>query len=80
MLSINKRPALTIHPADTTWYKVITDGSTLVYGIHVLGSLKLNSVKLTSWNPQTNYYATRKGLRERSGLASRDCEVTVLIP
>jgi hypothetical protein len=80
MLSINKRPALTIDPTYTTWYKIIADGSTIVYVIHVLGSLRLNSVKSTSWNPQTNYYATRKGSRERSGTATRDCEVTVLIP
>ena len=56
-LTIDKGATLTIDSTDTTWLKILADGRTLAYGIHVLGSLKIDSVKLTSWNPETNYYA-----------------------
>jgi poly(beta-D-mannuronate) C5 epimerase len=72
-LTINKGATLTIDPADTTWLKIIADGRTLAYGIHVLGSLKIDSVQLTSWNPETNYYATSNGSRESSGPATALC-------
>ena len=49
-ITINKGATLTIDPTDTTWLKIIADGRTLAYGIHVLGSLKIDSVQLTSWN------------------------------
>ena len=57
---------LNIDPTDTKWLKIITDGTT-AYGIHVYGSLKIDSVKLTSWDPHTNSYALRHGSRETSG-------------
>src|SRR6476646_1637597 len=72
-LTINKGATLTIDPTDTAWLKIIADGRTLAYGIHVLGSLKIDSVKLTSWNPETNYYAMSNGSRESSGPATKAC-------
>ena len=72
-LTINKGATLTIDPTDTTWLKIIADGRTLAYGIHVLGSLKIDSVQLTSWNPETNYYAMSNGSRESSGPATALC-------
>jgi hypothetical protein len=53
--------------------KIIADERTLAYGIHVLGSLKIDSVQLTSWNPETNYYAMSNGSRESSGPATKAC-------
>ena len=41
--------------------------TTLAYGIHVYGSMKIDSVKVTSWNPQTNDYVESYGSRETSG-------------
>jgi mannuronan 5-epimerase len=72
-ITINKGSTLTIDPTDTTWLKILADGKTLAYGIHVLGSLKIDSVRLTSWNPQTNYYAISTGSRESSGPATAAC-------
>ena len=72
-ITINKGSTLTIDPTDTTWLKILADGKTLAYGIHVLGNLKIDSVRLTSWNPQTNYYAISTGSRESSGPATAAC-------
>ena len=72
-ITINKGSTLTIDHTDTTWLKIIADERTLAYGIHVLGSLKIDSVQLTSWNPETNYYAMSNGSRESSGPATKAC-------
>src|ERR1051326_4831562 len=72
-ITINKGATLTIDPTDTTWLKIIADEKSLAYGIHVLGSLKIDSVQLTSWNPKTNYYAMSNGSRESSGPATALC-------
>jgi mannuronan 5-epimerase len=58
---------LNIDSKDTKWLKIVADGKTLAYGIHVYGSLKIDSVKLTSWNPETNDYVQSYGSRETSG-------------
>ena len=47
---------LYINSTDTSWLKIVSDGET-AYGIHVLGGLKIDSVKITSWNLETNSYA-----------------------
>jgi poly(beta-D-mannuronate) C5 epimerase len=66
-LTINKGATLVVDPTDTKWLKIISDGKTLSYGIHVYGSLKLDSVRVTSWNPSTNHYVSSNGSRETSG-------------
>jgi mannuronan 5-epimerase len=50
---------LYINSTDTSWLKVLAaaDGQT-AHLIHISGSLKIDSVKVTSWNPNTNDYAT----------------------
>jgi mannuronan 5-epimerase len=48
--------ALYINSTDTTWLKINADGNT-ANGIDVHGRLKIDSVKITSWNMQTNDYA-----------------------
>jgi hypothetical protein len=75
-ITINKGATLTIDPTDTKWLKIIADERTLAYGIHVLGSLKIDSIQLTSWNPKTNYYAMSNGSRESSGPATAICGST----
>jgi mannuronan 5-epimerase len=47
---------LYINSTDTSWLKIVSDGETS-YAIHVLGGLKIDSVKITSWNLETNSYA-----------------------
>jgi mannuronan 5-epimerase len=56
-LRIEKGSTLIIDSKDTKWLKIIADG-TAAHGIIVHGSLKIDSVKVTSWNPNTNNYAT----------------------
>ena len=45
-----------INSTDTKWLKVVSDGNT-PNRIAVYGSLKIDSVKITSWNPEINDYA-----------------------
>jgi mannuronan 5-epimerase len=54
---IEQDATLYINSTDTSWLKIAADGQT-AYSILVSGSLKIDSVKVTSWNPNTNGYAT----------------------
>jgi poly(beta-D-mannuronate) C5 epimerase len=45
-----------INSTDTKWLKIISVGNT-PNRIEIYGSLKIDSVKITSWNPETNDYA-----------------------
>ena len=63
-LTIQKGSVVVIDPKDTKWLKILTDGKTLAYGVHVYGGLRMDSVKVTSWNLNTNYYAFSNGSRE----------------
>lgn len=48
---------LYINSTDTKWLKIIGDGENPnVNAIDVYGSLNVDSVKITSWNPKTNDY------------------------
>ncbi len=67
-LVIAKGAAFHIDSVDTKWLKLISDGTNL-YGIRVHGSLRIDSVKITSWNPITNSYSTTSGTPEHPGLA-----------
>jgi poly(beta-D-mannuronate) C5 epimerase len=67
-LVIAKEATLHIDPADTKWLKInskteSSSGGSKAYIIDVFGSLKINSVKITSWDPTTNNYATSNGSR-----------------
>jgi poly(beta-D-mannuronate) C5 epimerase len=66
-VTIKAGSTLNIDSKDTKWLKIISDGKTLAYGIHILGSLSIDSVKITSWNPETNDYVQSHGSREPSG-------------
>ena len=52
---IEQDATLYINSTDTSWMKIAADGQT-AYSILVSGSLKIDSVKVTSWNPNTNDY------------------------
>jgi poly(beta-D-mannuronate) C5 epimerase len=54
---IEQGATLYINSTDTSWLKINADGET-AYPILISGSLKIDSVKVTSWNPDTNDYAT----------------------
>jgi poly(beta-D-mannuronate) C5 epimerase len=53
---IEQGTILYINSTDTSWLKIAADGET-AYPILVSGSIKIDSVKVTSWNPDTNNYA-----------------------
>jgi mannuronan 5-epimerase len=54
---IEKDATLYIDSRDTSWLKIIPEETTEVAnGIQVHGSLKIDSVKISSWNPETNDY------------------------
>ncbi len=70
-LIIAKRATFHIDSTDTKWLKIsskVTRGSgsakiAPAYIIDVHGSLRIDSVKITSWDPTTNYYAKTNGSR-----------------
>ena len=62
-ITVEKEATLVIDPQDTKWLKIIADG-TAAYPIDVFGGLRIDSVKLTSWNPSTNSYALSNGTRD----------------
>src|SRR6266516_1825291 len=64
-----------ISSTDTKWLKISTKVTRTgvakiapAYTIDVHGSLKTDSVKITSWDPITNYYAITNGSRTGSGV------------
>jgi len=72
-LVIAKGATLHIDSTDTKWLKIsskVTHAGIAkiapAYIIDVHGSLKIDSVKITSWDPTTNYYAITNGSRTES--------------
>ena len=62
-LDIQRGATLYINSTDTQWLKIISDDG-YANGIDVSGSLKIDSVKITSWDPNTNSYGTTNGSRQ----------------
>jgi poly(beta-D-mannuronate) C5 epimerase len=54
-LLIQNGATFSIDPSDTTWLKIYSDGKT-AYNISVNGSMKINAVKITSWNSKEKDY------------------------
>jgi mannuronan 5-epimerase len=54
-LIVEKNATLYINSTDALWLKIKSDGET-AHAIRVLGSLKIDSVKVSSWNPETSDY------------------------
>jgi mannuronan 5-epimerase len=70
---IAKGATFNIDSTDTRWLKISSEQAiagasrhtaALPFNIDVHGSLKINSVKITSWDPTTNNYAITNGSRE----------------
>src|SRR5918996_2748739 len=64
-ITVAQNAILYINSTDASWLKILADGET-VHPILVSGSLKIDSVKVTSWNPNTNNY-TRSQDSGRNG-------------
>jgi parallel beta-helix repeat protein len=56
-ITVAQNATLHINSTDTSWLKILADGET-AHPILVSGSLKIDSAKVTSWNPNTNNYTT----------------------
>jgi len=80
-LLVAKGAALHIDPTDTRWLKISSSTGitatalTRVNNIDVDGSLKIDSVKITSWDPLTNNYATTNGSRHDIGVGKPEATV-----
>ena len=55
-LVIGSNSSFTIDSTDTKWLKIYSDGHE-PYSIKVYGSMIIDSVKITSWDPEDNSYA-----------------------
>jgi mannuronan 5-epimerase len=82
-LVIAKGATLNIDSTDTKWLKISSsEGSTgrsaspLPNSIDVHGTLKIDSVKITSWNSLTNNYAITNGTRHDLGVGKIDATVS----
>ncbi len=60
---VDKGAVLNIDSKDVKWLRISADGKT-GYAIDVLGGLRIDSVKLTSWNLNKNDYASSNGTRD----------------
>jgi mannuronan 5-epimerase len=57
---VGSNSSLTINSTDTRWLKIYSNGSE-AYSIKVMGQMKIDSVKITSWDPEEDdYYKTTK--------------------
>jgi mannuronan 5-epimerase len=56
-ITVAENATLYINSSDASWLKIIADGET-AYPIHISGSLKIDSVRISSWDPNTNNYAS----------------------
>jgi mannuronan 5-epimerase len=88
---IENQAALYINSTDTSWLKIVAPSGDetaaeqvdqenqigKANGIEVLGSLKIDSIKMTSWDPFTNNYALNEGKRN---LRASDYEVQLGSP
>ncbi|MRN39900.1 MAG: hypothetical protein FIO02_02510, partial [Nitrosopumilales archaeon] len=82
-LVIAKGATLNIDSTDTKWLKISSSGGTtgsiaspLPNSIDVHGTLKIDSVKITSWNSLTNNYAITNGTRHDQGVGKGDATVS----
>jgi mannuronan 5-epimerase len=67
---IENGATLYINSIDTSWLRIVADGES-AYSILVSGSLKIDSVKVSSWNPNTNNY----GLTDDSDRNGQDVTI-----
>ena len=56
-LRIDRNAMLYINSTDTKWLKINSSSLDIAYGIQILGSANINSVRISSWNYSSNNYA-----------------------
>ena len=73
-LKISQGATFYINSTDAAWLKIISDGAS-AYKVDVRGSLKVDSVKITSWDSARNYYAITNGTRIPNGSGGYEVHV-----
>lgn len=58
-VTVAENSTLYVNSTDTLWLKIVADGKT-AYPIQVLGGLKIDSTKISSWDPNTNNYTSSR--------------------
>ncbi len=53
---IEQGATLYVNSTDTSWLKITPYEGNIANGIQVFGTLRIDSVKITSWNPEANDY------------------------
>ena len=71
-LVVARNANLVIDSTDTSWLKIISS-STKAFGLQNYGTLKIDSVKITSWDAAMNSYASTRtdGKTERAYIVSK---------
>jgi poly(beta-D-mannuronate) C5 epimerase len=67
-LSIADGANFTIDSNDTKWLKINSTSSEDVYHIDIIGNMKIDSVKISSWNTTSNNYTTTDGKVHRPSI------------
>ena len=78
-IRVEKDAILNIDSDDVTWLKIIPSKNT-PNAIEVDGSLKVDSVKITSWNPETNDYVKFPKDAKYEDASADEIYTTVLRP
>jgi mannuronan 5-epimerase len=68
-LTIADGASFTIDSNDTEWLKINSTTSEDAYQIRVIGSMKVDSVKISSWNTTSNNYTATDGEIHRASIA-----------
>jgi mannuronan 5-epimerase len=68
-LTINEGATFTIDSNDTKWLKIDSTTNESAYQIRVIGSMKVDSVKISSWNTTSNNYTSTDGKIARASIA-----------
>ena len=68
-LTISDGASFTIDSNDTKWLKINSTASDSAYQIRVVGSMKVDSVRVSSWNTTSNNYTTTDGKIPRASIA-----------
>lgn len=68
-LTISDGASFTINSNDTKWLKINSTDPESAYQIRVIGNMKVDSVRISSWNTTSNNYTSTDGNIHRASIA-----------
>ena len=68
-LTVAEGANFTINSNDTKWLRINSTTPDSAYHINVKGNMKIDSVKISSWNTTSNNYSTTDGTVHRASIA-----------